>query len=65
MPNNYKRQLTQTLPNGKNENWKDKTKFENPTIWKPEPKWTKKKSLPNPPLKNDRTQKVNLLFETN
>jgi hypothetical protein len=25
----------------------------------------KKKSLPKPPLKNDRTQKVNLLFETN
>ena len=59
---NHKRQLTQTLTNGKNENWKDKTKFENPIIWKPEPKWTKKKNLPKPPLKKLPNSKDEFAF---
>ena len=61
-PNNYKPPLTKTLTNGKNENWKSKAKLTSPIIWKPETKWTETKNLQTPPLKNDQTQKTNLLF---
>jgi hypothetical protein len=48
--------INQNFDQRQNENWKDKTKFENPTIWNPEPKWNKKKNLPKPPLKKDFRQ---------
>ena len=54
--NNHKPQLTRTLTNSKNKNWKDRAKFTDAKNWKPEPKWTKKKNLPRPPLKKDFCQ---------
>ena len=45
--NNHKPQLTRTLTNSKNKNWKDRAKFTDAKNWKPEPKWTKRKTCQN------------------